>query len=749
MVIIKNITSYLIARNASLGEALKKINSNHHRIVYLVDDKNYLCGSLTDGDIRRWLLTSVDINLDTGIEGFARQPCFSLSESATLAEIENSISLQIQSIPLVDTAGHIVAIAESGNAYFEIGEKRISSDDSVFIIAEIGNNHQGDINLAKRLVELAAESGANCAKFQMRNLPALYRNDGISNDASADLGAQYTLNLLEKFQLTDAQLFEVFDYCKLIGIQPLCTPWDAESLRLLEKYGMPAYKVASADFTNHQLLEQLARTGKLLICSTGMSTEDEIKETVLFLKKRSAQFVLLHCNSAYPAPFKDVNLKYLRRLMEISGSIVGYSGHERGWSVPVGAVALGAKIIEKHFTIDRMLEGNDHKVSLLPDEFQQMVTQIRQIEDSLGTDSARKISQGEMMNRENLAKSLIARKNILEGEVITESDIDVKSPGQGIQPNRIRELIGKKAIRNLVKGDFFFESDITGVFNKKSKYRFNRPYGIPVRYHDFKKLTSNINLDFVEFHLSYRDLDINLDEYLSTNEVIGYAVHSPELFEGDHLIDLTSDKDEYWNRSIKEIQRVINHANKLKKYFKKTQEPIIIINAGGASSDDFLSQSTKRLKYERMKQAFHKIDQSGVKIAIQTMPPYPWHFGGQHFHNIFVNPEEIADFCNETGIHVCFDVSHSAMSCNYYGWDLIDFTKKIAPHVVHLHIVDAVGIDGEGIQIGCGDVNFKRLVSCFKEHLPSIQFIPEVWQGHKDRGAGFWYALGYLENEGL
>ena len=226
-----------------------------------------------------------------------------------------------------------------------------------YIIAEVGSNHLGNQKLCFDSITQAKKSGADCVKFQMRNVKNLYRNSGSSNDASADLGTQYTLDLLSKFQLTDEQLFEVFDYCKEKEVLPLCTPWDQDSLQKLEGYGMPAYKVASADFTNYELLEALAKTGKPLICSTGMSSESEISSTVSFLKKKNAQVVLLHCNSTYPTPFKDVHLKYLSRLAKNTNMLVGYSGHERGWSVPIASIALGARVIEKHFTIDRGLEG--------------------------------------------------------------------------------------------------------------------------------------------------------------------------------------------------------------------------------------------------------------------------------------------------------------------------------------------------------------------------------------------------------
>ena len=562
---------------------------------------------------------------------------------------------------------------------------------------------------------------------------------------SADLGAQYTLDLLEKFQLSDEELFDVFDYCKSKNVIPLCTPWDLDSLHKLENYGMPAFKVASADFTNFELLEALSKTGKPIICSTGMSTETEIQSTVSYLKKRNAQFILLHCNSTYPTPFKDVNLNYLKRLVNSTNALVGYSGHERGWSVPVASIALGAKVIEKHFTIDRALEGIDHKVSVLPGELKLMVQQIRQVEEALGHDKPREITQGELINREVLAKSLIINKDLSIGEIITEDMIDIKSPGQGLQPNRLHELIGKISIRKFNRNDFFYESDINGYYKKKSRYQFKRPYGIPVRYHDYKTLIDDVNLDFVEFHLSYRDLDVNLKDYVELTHSIDFAVHAPELYSGDHILDLSSEDESYRDRSIEELKKVINHTIKLKKYFPNTKRPIIVVNAGGWNRDGFISDDDKKGKYLRVRNAFEQLDLKNVQIAIQTMPPFPWHFGGQSYHNLFVNPYEIREFCHTADLKVCLDISHSMMACNYFGWDLYEFIRVIAPYNVHMHIVDAKGDDGEGVQIGQGDVDFKKLGEVLDEVSPDVQFIPEIWQGHKNNGQGFWSALGYLE----
>jgi N-acetylneuraminate synthase len=256
------------------------------------------------------------------------------------------------------------------------------------------------------------------------------------------------------------------------------------------------------------------------------------------------------------------------------------------------------------------------------------------------------------------------------------------------------------------------------------------------------------NIDFVEFHLSYQDLEIN-NPIKGFND-FGFSVHAPELFANDHLLDLTSLDDCYRNESINNLKKTIETAKKLKKYFNQKKDPTLIVNVGGWSQKSFLDNSSVQKKTDLLKKSLNVIDFSGVELSIQTMPPYPWHFGGQQFHNLFVDPYQIESFCLETGLKICLDVSHSMMSCNYLGIDFIsEYYPRIVNHVNYMHIVDAIGVDGEGIKIGSGDVPFKELVLKLNKDLPLVPFVPEVWQGHKDSGSGFWNAFSYLESIGF
>ncbi len=743
MVIEKNISPFIVLSDDIISYALNKINSNKSGFVIIVNKNGTIEGILTDGDFRRWLLTVENKNLDQPVINVSNKTFIKELESSSLEDLNIKLSDNISFIPLVDSKGRLVAIAQNKKNAFNISSFIISETSPAFIIAEIGNNHNGSFELAKKLIDQAVIAGADCAKFQMRNMGALYRD----SNGGEDLGAEYTLDLFAKFQLSNKELFKAFDYCKKKNILPLCTPFDEESLIQLENYGIDGYKLASADLTNHDLITKICKTKKPMICSTGMSTESEIISAVKLMQSHGASFALMHCNSTYPAPFKDVNLNYLSNLRKLGKDCeIGYSGHERGYIIPLAAVAKGARIIEKHFTLDKNMEGNDHRISLLPDEFSHMVKSIREVEDALGSNDIRKVSQGEMMNREFLAKSIIASRNIKIGEIIIESDLDIKSPGKGLAPYRKKELLGKVIKRDIKEGGFFFEKDIYDSPHKSKGYKFRRPFGIPVRYHDFKENIEKSNFDMVEFHLSYKDMELDIESYFDpTGYDMDFVIHSPELFEGDHIMDLSSYDKLYRARSIKELQRVIEITRNIKPYFKKASRPKIIINAGGATQDKPMAIKDRKNKYKSIADALKEIDSKGVEIIPQTMPPFPWHFGGQRFHNLFMEADEIRSFCKENDIRICLDISHSKLVCNNSNQSFKEFLEKVAPFTAHIHIVDAAGIDQEGLQIYDGEIDFAMVASVLDKYSPSSSFIPEIWQGHKNESQGFWIALERLE----
>jgi len=620
---------------------------------------------------------------------------------------------------------------------FEIGNMRS------FVIAEIGNNHNGSFERALQMIDLAVEMGADCVKFQMRHLGEIYRQRSLRKDGE-DLGTEYLLDLLQRFELSREQHQALAEHCTHKGILYMCTPWDSLSVDELERFGVLAYKVASADLTNLPLLERLCATSKPIILSTGMSGRKEVHTTVEFLNRKGVKFVLLHCNSTYPAPLHDIQLRWMEKLRDIH-PLVGYSGHERGTAVSLAAVALGACVIERHFTLDRNMEGPDHAASLEFSEFSRLIQGIREIEEALGDGQERRVSQGEIINRENLGKSLVAATALTKGTVLEERHVMARSPGQGLSPQHYEQLLGRTLRRDMQKEDFFYASDLTEERVEPRSYQFRRSWGVPVRYHDFKDYVSRIKPDLFEFHLSYSDMELNPADYLACTYDADFLVHAPELFAGSKLMDLASPDDNYRAESILDTQRVINITRALKKFFPKTVRPMIVANIGGFSMDGPLPAEVITDYYERFARSLGELDLDGVELTPQTMAPFPWHFGGQRYQNLFVKAEEILHWCEKLKLRMCFDISHSRLTCNHMGADFYEFSRRIAPLTAHLHVGDAKDINGEGLQIGEGDIDFARLGKILDAGCPRASFIPEIWQGHKNGGEGFWIALEKLE----
>jgi N-acetylneuraminate synthase len=751
MIIERDVSRFCARVDEPIANALARIDANHEGFVLCVDDAGVLEGVLTDGDLRRWLIHQSVADLTRPVRSIVNRTCASAFEDESEEDIRRRLSDRIRFLPLLDGRRRLVGVVRRRDLLegVRIGERLISDDSPVFVIAEIGINHNGSVEMARRLIHAVKEAGADAVKFQMRHLPHLYRRAQDGTVTAEDLSAQYTLNLLEKFELPVDAMLGLFDHARAQGLEVLCTPWEEESLKTLERYGMTAYKVASADLTNHPFVERLARTYKPVLLSTGMSLESEIAETVKLLRRCGSTYALLHCNSTYPAPFKDINLAYLPRLKEIGGCPVGYSGHERGVHVAAAAVCQGARIVEKHITLDRGLEGSDHKASLLPDEFRVMVEGVRQVEEALGSGHARTLSQGEMMNRANLAKSLVAAHDLAVGEAIDESMIEIRSPGRGLQPNRRAALIGRLVTRPMKRGDFFFPSDIDQPVVAPRPYHFRRPWGLTVRWHDFRAMVALSNPDFVEFHLSFKDMDEDFGRFFEEPLDLDLKVHSPDTFTGDHLLDLANPDEGHRQRSVHELQRVIDLTRALKPLFRRARRPVIVASLGGFSVDGFLSEAEVIRRYATMARSLAELDRDGVELVGQTLPPFPWYFGGQMYLNLFVRAADTVAFCRENGLRLCFDLSHSRLACTHYRDSFKEFIDQVGPHTAHLHVADARGTDGEGLQIGEGDLDFAALCEQLRAVCPEASFIPEIWQGHKNNGEGFWTALERLEKHGL
>lgn len=324
---------------------------------------------------------------------------------------------------------------------------------SVIIIAEAGVNHNGSFEMAKQLVDIAKEAGADYVKFQtaVPELVISSRAPKAEYQKATTGEEENQLEMCKKIHLSLKDYKPLKDYCDSRGIKFLSTPFDLVSVDLLDTLDMDYFKIPSGEITNKPYLKAVASKKKPVIMSTGMCEMDEIETAVNVLTQNGLnkeKIILLHCNTEYPTPFEDVNLMAMLDIRNKTGIETGYSDHTRGIEVPIAAVALGARVIEKHFTLDRNLPGPDHKASLEPQELKAMVSAIRNIEKALSGSGMKEPGASEIKNKDIARKSIVAATTIRRGEVLTAQNLGVKRPGNGISPIRWDEVLGQRAIRD-------------------------------------------------------------------------------------------------------------------------------------------------------------------------------------------------------------------------------------------------------------------------------------------------------------
>lgn len=329
----------------------------------------------------------------------------------------------------------------------------------VLIIAEAGVNHNGDINLAKKLIEQAAKAGADVVKFQTFKANSCVSVSAKKAKYQLETTAkeENQLEMIKKLELSYESHFELMKHCKKHGIAFLSTPFDLESVEFLRGLDLPYFKIPSGEITNFPYLKAVAKCKKKVLLSTGMANLGEIEAALEILRKNGTKNItLLHCNTEYPTPFKDVNLNALKTLKEAFKLEVGYSDHTEGIVASLGAVALGAVVIEKHFTLDKTMEGPDHRASLEFEELRALCKGIRELEKALGS-GIKKASKSEAKNKIIARKSLVAKREIQKGEKFSIENLTTKRPGSGISAMRYEEYLGKRALKTYKKDELINE----------------------------------------------------------------------------------------------------------------------------------------------------------------------------------------------------------------------------------------------------------------------------------------------------
>ena len=343
----------------------------------------------------------------------------------------------------------------------QLGNLKAGEGQRVFIIAEIGINHQGNVNIARELVKTAKECGANAIKLQKRSISRILTKEGLEMpyDNRNSFGKTYGEHK-KALELSNSDYQTLNTYCRDLDIIFSASGWDEESIDFLDELDVPFFKMTSADMTNFPLLTHTAQKDKPMIMSTGMANMEMVKSAYSLVQPINNQIAILQCTSTYPSAFSEVHLNVLQTyIKEFPDAIIGYSGHEQGIAISAAAVALGAKIIERHFTLDRTMKGGDHSASLEPQGFAKMVRDIRAIEDAMGN-SQKVIQESEAPVFKKLAKSIVSAVEITSGTPITIDMLTTKGPGTGLSPMRINELVGKTSTRDIPADQVITNEDI-------------------------------------------------------------------------------------------------------------------------------------------------------------------------------------------------------------------------------------------------------------------------------------------------
>ncbi|MBC8313783.1 MAG: N-acetylneuraminate synthase family protein [Candidatus Cloacimonetes bacterium] len=342
-----------------------------------------------------------------------------------------------------------------------LGDKKVGFEYPAFIIAEAGINHQGDVEIAKKLIKKAKECGADAVKFQKRKISRILTKKGLEMPYEKYHSFGKTYGEHKKvLELSRNNYLELKKLADKIGIIFCASGWDEESVDFLDELGIPFFKVASADLTNFPLLIHIAKKNKPMIISTGMSDFETVKSAYNLISEINNQIAILQCTSTYPSEFDEIHLNVLKTYQkEFPDAVIGYSGHELGIAIPPVAIALGARIIERHFTLDRTMKGGDHAASLEPLGLSKMIRDIRHIELALGNFD-KQVQKSEKSVFEKLSKSIVSKIPIKKGEKITREMLTTKGPGTGISPSKMNEILGKKTVVDIPKDVIIKKSDI-------------------------------------------------------------------------------------------------------------------------------------------------------------------------------------------------------------------------------------------------------------------------------------------------
>ena len=594
-----------------------------------------------------------------------------------------------------------------------------------YLIAEIGINHNGNFEVAQHLIKSAFDSGANAIKFQYRNLTRAY------GATSNEIGDEILKIEITKNSLKVEEIIDLYRYAKSFNLDVGISFFDVFDIKDFNSFidQFDFFKIPSVELTNLNLIESFYKYNKPILISTGAHSENEIER--VFKQITYENWIPMHCVSNYPVSEINSKLGYINYMQKTWNRSIGYSSHDENWEICILAFSLGAKVIERHITLDKNQFGLDHSTSSTPEEFKKLANIMANVDEILSGNSKREINQGELINLQNLSKSFFAKRPINSGEHFNLVDFEYKHPRVGLSKADVQTLVGKKLVQFCKQGAALTEahfrsptqipSDLIELCNKKK-------ISLPIRLHDYEEIQDKFKIENYELHLSSADV-MKLEKFKKLSNRHSFTIHLPDYQDSTRLLNPFTDEYKNKKESINIIRKVKDFASKL----SEVQNDKVTVVASFSPRDGFLHNF-----YENCQGLQLEFAESGLDIAFQWLPPFAWYFGGSVKLNAFNKLSDVG-YILQNNLNICLDTSHLLMSAKYFEYDPSLVLKLLQNQILHFHLADATGIDGEGVHLGQGDVenqDFLHEVLGYPQRK-----VLEVWQGHLNLYQGFFDAI--------
>ena len=591
------------------------------------------------------------------------------------------------------------------------------------VIAEIGINHDGEISVAKELIEAAVAAECYAVKFQYRNDSRMY------SGAAQEIGEEIISEELKKAAMSIESIFTLSDFAKKAGIKVGISCFTVEDFEdIIKKQDLfDFFKVPSVELLNFLLIDKMLATGKLTYLSLGAHSEEEIAVSLNRICTKS-NWMPMHCVSNYPTALQNAKLGYITYLRDKWKREVGFSSHDLNWEVSIAAFVLGATTVERHITRSRIASGLDHSTSSTPNEFQTLSSIAREIDQALLGEGPRMPNQGELLNRQNLGRSFYAKKDLEIGEVILARDFEYRNPQTGLDSLTFQSFVNSKIVSPLKKNSPLSKihtQPINGLLSVLEIEQAKKlKLSIPVRLHDYLDLRKILPIGSFEFHLSYKEVATEL----SCRQIVeedNFSVHIPDYLNSSTLIDPFSDDKVIREESINVVRKVMVFAQELGQRTNKVVPVVGSFTGIGIKKSMF---------YRQLKDLSQEFQYDTTFLTVQWLPPFAWYFGGSvklpHLNQI-----SDLSFIEKYEVPLTMDFCHLLMGTFGDRQSLRKIWETTFPFIRHQHVSDARGIDGEGVQIGKGDAADENLIELvmMKETIKVL----EVWQGHLDGYDGF------------